>query len=341
MKSVVITKPHEYQVIDVPIPKVGDDEVLIQMKAAGVCGSDFHIFHGKNPCSSYPLVPGHENVGIVSQVGKNVSKIKVGDHVVVDLVITCGECYQCRHGRKNVCENVLVRGSGTDGGWREYFTAPEKDVYVIDPKLPFKDAALIEPFAIGGHCCKRGRVTAEDRVLILGTGTIGSIILQTCKMIGAMVICADINPDTLKRAQKYGADYAINSKQENLVERVLELTYGKGVTVAFDSACFQGSLTSLLAPGLVCNAGRVVSLGFCSDPESISQAMIDKPELDIIGSRMSAYQFEPTAKNMAEGKYNMDELVSHYIPFSKIDEVFYHIDHPNPSVKKMVIVFDE
>lgn len=267
----------------------------------GVCGSDYHIFKGENPCSSYPLVPGHENVGIITKIGEGVTTVKVGDHVVVDLIITCGRCYQCTHGRENVCETVLVRGSGTDGGWREYFTAPQDDVYVIDPKIPWKDAALIEPFAIGGHCCRRGRVAQEDTVLILGTGTIGSIILQTCKMIGAKVICADINDETLQRAEKYGAGLVVNTKKENLVEKVQVFTEGHCCTVAFDSACFPGSLTSLFEDGLIGNAGRIISLGFCTEPEAISQAMLDKREIDLIGSRMSAYQFAPTAKNMAEG----------------------------------------
>lgn len=341
MKEVVVTKPFHYEVREVPVPKPQKGEVLIQMKAAGVCGSDYHIYKGENPCSSYPLVPGHENVGVIAEVGEGVTSVKVGDHVVVDLVITCGECYQCTHGRENVCESVLVRGSGTDGGWREYFTAPQDDVYVIDPALSWKDTALIEPFAIGGHCCGRGRVTAEDTVLILGTGTIGSIILQTCKMIGAKVICADINDETLERAKKYGADMVVNTKKEDLVQKVQEFTDGHCCTVAFDSACFQGSLTSLFADGLIGNAGRIVSLGFCSEPEAISQAMIDKRELDLIGSRMSAYQFAPTAKNMAQGKYNLEGLATNFIPFSKIGEVFDKIQNPDPSVKKIVILFDE
>lgn len=339
MKEVVISKPFEYEIREVPIPTPAKGEVLIQMKAAGVCGSDFHIFKGENPCSSYPLVPGHENVGVIAAVGEDVKKFKVGEHVVLDLIITCGECFQCTHGRENVCENVLVRGSGTDGGWREYLTAPESDVYRIDPKIAWKDAALIEPFAIGNHCCCRGRVTAEDTVLILGTGTIGSIILQTCKIIGAKVICADINDGTLERAQKYGADMVINTEKDDLTNRVQEFTNGHGCTVAFDSACFSGSLTRLLEDGLIGNAGRIVTLGFCTESETISQAMIDKRELDIIGSRMSARQFEPTAAKMAACKYITAGLVTHYIPFNQIDVLFDMMLNPRPGTGKIVILF--
>ena len=136
MKEVVVVEPGKVEIREVPVPEISsEDEVLIQMKAAGVCGSDHHIYHGSNPCSTYPRIPGHENAGIVVKTGKNVTNVKEGDHVIVDLLSSCGECYQCRTGRKNVCEHVRVRGSGADGGWREYFTAPAKEVYKIDSRI--------------------------------------------------------------------------------------------------------------------------------------------------------------------------------------------------------------
>ena len=340
MKSCVITSPFHYEIREVPIPEPGDNEVLIQMKAAGVCGSDLHIYKGENPLSTYPLVPGHENAGIVAKVGRNVTNVQPGDHVVVDLVITCGTCWQCTHGRENVCEHVLVRGSGTDGGWREYFTAPQDDVYKIDSSIPWKNAALIEPIAIGAHCTKRGRVQPDDVVFILGTGTIGTIILQACKVIGATVICCDIDDQSLERAKKFGADYIINSKRQDIIQEVQKITNGHGCTIAYDSACFPGSLTQIMQYGIVCNAGRVVPMGFCDKPENISQADINKRELDIIGSRMSAYQFQPVAQNMAEGKYQLEGLATTFVPFSQIEKVFQNMEHPDPVVKKTVILFD-
>ena len=340
MKSCVITSPFHYEIREVPIPEPGDNEVLIQMKAAGVCGSDLHIYKGENPLSTYPLVPGHENAGIVAKVGRNVTNVQPGDHVVVDLVITCGTCWQCTHGRENVCEHVLVRGSGTEGGWREYFTAPQDDVYKIDSSIPWKNAALIEPIAIGAHCTKRGRVQPDDVVFILGTGTIGTIILQACKVIGATVICCDIDDQSLERAKKFGADYIINSKRQDIIQEVQKITNGHGCTIAYDSACFPGSLTQIMQYGIVCNAGRVVPMGFCDKPENISQADINKRELDIIGSRMSAYQFQPVAQNMAEGKYQLEGLATTFVPFSQIEKVFQNMEHPDPAVKKTVILFD-
>lgn len=341
MKEVVITEPHKFEVRTVPVPELAnEDEVLIQMKSAGVCGSDHHIYHGLNPCSTYPRIPGHENAGIIAKVGTNVTNVKVGDHVIVDLISTCGSCYQCRIGRKNVCEHVRVRGSGADGGWREFFTAPAKEVYKIDESVSWEDAALVEPYAIGAHCTARGRVVPEDTVFILGTGTIGSIILQTCKAKGCRkIICCDIDDLSLKRAKEYGADEVINSQKEDVAARVQEITENKGVTVAFDSACFPGSLTMCMQPGILCNAGRMVPMGFSTAPEKITQAMINQRELDVIGSRMSCFQFEPTIKRMEEHQFNTQGIATKFINFDEVDQVFRYMDHPVPESKKMVILF--
>lgn len=342
MKTCVVTSPLHYEIREMPIPEPKDCEVQIKMMAAGVCGSDIHIFKGENPNSRYPLIPGHENVGVVTKTGKDCSRIHVGDHVVIDYVMRCGECYQCTHQRGNVCEHVLVRGSGTDGGWRQYWCVEEEYVYPISSDISWEDAALIEPLTIGEHCTKRGRVCEDDTVLVLGSGTIGTIIAQACKLKGAKtVICCDVNESSLERSRAFGADEIIHTQKQDLVEEVRRITNGHGCTVAFDAACFPGSLTMLMQPGIVCNAGRVVPLGFCTEPEKITQQMINGRELEIIGTRMSLDQWIPTARNLADGKYRMEGLATTLIPFSKVEKVFQNIVNPDPDVKKMVILFDE
>lgn len=341
MKEVVIIGPKQYEIREVPVPAPGNNEVLVQMKAAGVCGSDIHQFLGENPNTMFPRIPGHENVGIVVACGADVKNIKVGDHVVVDLVVACGECPQCKKGRRNVCRTVKARGAAIDGGWREYFAVPEHEVYLLPQDMPFKDAALIEPFAIGGHCTTRAGIQGGESVLVLGSGTIGAVILQTLKLKGCRVICADINDDSLARAQKYGADAVVNTKKENLKDAVQKFTDGAGVDVIFDSACYPGSLTAVLEMGIPANGATVVPMGFCTAQEGITQAMINTRELSIIGTRMSCNQFQPTIERFAKHEYQLDGMVSHYIPFSQVGQVFENIIHPPKDMKKMVIVFDE
>ena len=223
---------------------------------------------------------------------------------------------------------------------REYFTAPALEVYKISDSVSWEDAALVEPYAIGAHSTTRGRVTEDDVVFILGTGTIGSIILQTCKAKGCKtVICCDIDKESLERAKNYGADYTINSKEEKVVEKIQEITNGKGVTIAFDAACFPGSLTMCMEPGIICNAGRMVPLGFSTAKEEITQAMINQRELDVIGTRMSCFQFEPTIKRMENHEFETRGIATKFIPFNEVEKVFYYMDHPDASSKKMVIIF--
>lgn len=311
------------------------------MMAAGVCGSDIHIYKGENPNSRYPLIPGHENAGIVTKVGKNCTNVKFGDHVVIDYVKRCGTCYQCTHGRGNVCENVLVRGSGTDGGWREYWCVEEKYAIPIDKSIPWKDAAMIEPLTIGEHSTTRARIDKDDVVLVFGAGTIGTIIAQACKQKGAKkVICCDIDEENLQRSRLFGADEIINTRTQSLFDEVRRITDGHGVTVAFDAAAFPGSLTLIMQPGIVCNAGRVVPLGFSTEYERITSQMINGRELDVIGTRMSLNQWGPTAQKLKEGKLRTEGLATTFIPFSQIEKVFENIVAPAPGVKKMVILFD-
>lgn len=199
----------------------------------------------------------------------------------------------------------------------------------------------IGPLTIGEHSTSRARICEDDVVFILGTGTIGTIIAQACKLKGAKtVICCDISDSSLERSKSFGADYTINSKTQDIVAEIQKITDGHGCTVAFDSACFPGSLTMIMQPGIVCNAGRVVPMGFCTVPEKITQQMINGRELDIIGTRMSLNQWIPTSEKMAAGQYRMEGLATTFVKFSEIDKVFENIVHPDPSVKKTIILFD-
>lgn len=341
MKQAIVTGPCRFEIREVPVPKPGDGEVLIKMKSAGVCGSDFHLFLGENPNAVYPRVPGHENAGIVVEVGKNVKTVSPGDAVVLDLVVACGSCPQCLSGRRNICRTVKARGSAIDGGWREYLAVPEHEVFLLPRSVSFREAALIEPFAIGGHCLSRAKVRGDELALILGSGTIGAVILQTLKQKGCRVICADISESSLERAKSYGADYVINTKTQNLKEEVERITEQAGANLIFDSACYTGSLTELMQPGIPANGATIVPMGFNNEKEEITQMMINGRELSIIGTRMSTGQFEPTIEKFARKQFVLDGMVSHYIPFKQIEQVFENMLHPVKDMKKMVIEFDE
>lgn len=343
MRSIVVTKPYHYEIREEEIPVCRQDtDVLIQMKVAGVCGSDIHIFRGENAMARYPLVLGHENAGVVRAVGKGVSGYRPGDRVVVEQTQYCGRCYPCRIGHSNVCEQLRVRGSSLDGGFREYFICDEKSLFPLPDSLSFLEGAMVEPFTIAAQCVRKAKVTPEDTVLIQGAGTIGSILVQACRNVGAAILCSDIDADNLSRAKRYGAAMTVHTKEQDLTEAVRDFTGGHGVTLAIDAVGLPGSLVLLLSPGILSNAGRLLNLGFSKEPEAgLAQCMLTGREIDLLSSRLQDGQYPPTIEAFCQGRYDLEGLVSDVIPFAQIDRVFENMIHPEPKIKKMMISFEE
>lgn len=154
MKQLLTVKPKKLVMEDVQSPKITvDTEVLVKVKAAGICGSDVHIYHGTQPVATYPRVMGHEITGVIEKIGKNVTKVKVGDRVIVDNVISCGKCYPCSINRPNICANLKVRGVHVHGGFREYITADQDAMDLLPDGLSFSDAVMIEPMSIAFQVC--------------------------------------------------------------------------------------------------------------------------------------------------------------------------------------------
>ena len=221
MKAIQIIKPGELKLIDMDKPVITKkDNVLIKMKAAGICGSDMGIYRGTNAAATYPRVIGHEMVGVVEEVGEGVASLKPGDRVIVDQVVSCGHCYACRKGRGNVCGNLQVRGVHIDGGYREYIAVPEQDCYLLPDTLSDVEAVMIEPTTIAIQSCSRAGLCEEDVLLILGCGVLGSTILKIARLSGAKIVVADIVQDKLEEALDNGADYVINISKEDLAERM-------------------------------------------------------------------------------------------------------------------------
>lgn len=338
MKAVRVMQPEELKVIDVEKPVIDkQNNVLVKMKAAGICGSDVGIYHGTNAAATYPRIIGHEIVGVIEEVGENVKSLKPGDRVIVDQVVSCGECYACRKGRGNVCGSLKVRGVHIDGGYEEYLTVPEQDCYLLPEKLSDVEAVMIEPTTIAIQSCSRAGLCEEDTLLILGYGALGSSILKIARLSGAKIIVADVIEEKLHEALKNGADYVINIAQEDVIEKVKELTAGYGVTVSIDAACVNDSLLTLLkATG---NAGRVITMGFAVEPTEINQFLITSKELDVRGSRLQNKKFQEAIDLIQEGKLDLSGTVSHVYPIEKAQEAFDFVDSKDPSIRKVVLTF--
>jgi len=339
MKAVQIVKPGELKVIDIEKPGLDEENnVIVKMTAAGICGSDVGIYHGTNAAATYPRIIGHEMVGVVAETGSSVKKLKEGDRVIVNQVTSCGHCYPCRKGRGNVCDHLKVRGVHIDGGYREFIAVPETDCYLLPDSISDPDADMIEPTTIAIQSCTRAELEKDDMLLIYGSGALGSSILKIARQICDHIIVADIQDDKLETAKANGADHTINVLNEDLVEKVKEYTHMHGATVSIDAVCNRDSLIRLLnATG---NAGKVITMGFSTAPTEINQYAITARELDVRGSRLQNKMFGKAIDMIHEGKLDLTGSVSHTFPLTKAQEAFDFVDSHDPSIRKIILTFD-
>lgn len=340
MKAVQIVIPEQLRVIDVEKPVLdAKNNVLVRMTAAGICGSDVGIYHGTNAAATYPRIIGHEMVGVVEETGEGVTGVKAGDRVIVNQVTSCGHCYPCRIGRGNVCDELKVRGVHIDGGYREFIAVNESDCYLLPEGLSDADAVMIEPTTIAIQSCTRAQLDKEDMLLILGAGALGSTILKIARQLCDHIIVADIMDNKLEAARANGAKYTINVLKEDLEEKVKEYTFGHGSTVSIDASGTKDSLMNLLK--VTGNAGRVMTMGFNNSPVEANQFLITSKELDIRGSRLQNKMFGKAIEMIKEGKLDLTGSVSHTFPLTKAQEAFDFVDSRDPSIRKVVLTFDE
>ena len=339
MKAVQILNPNTLRVIDIAKPSVTEENnILVRMTAAGICGSDVGIYHGTNAAATYPRIIGHEMVGVVEETGSSAVSLHPGDRVIVNQVTSCGHCYPCRIGRGNVCDSLAVRGVHIDGGYREYIAVPEQDCYLLPDSISDTDAVMIEPATIAIQSCTRAELRKDDMLLIYGCGALGSSILKIARLLCDYIIVADVIDEKLEGAKSAGAAHTINVLKEDLEEKIKEYTHGHGATVSIDAVCGNDSLIRLLkATG---NAGRVITMGFSTSPTEINQFLITSKELDVRGSRLQNKMFGRAIELINEGKLDLTGSVSHTFPLLKAQEAFDFVGSHDPSIRKVVLTFD-
>ena len=216
MKQAVMVEPGKIEFRQVEKPTIQDGEILMQTKRIGVCGSDIHVFHGKHPYTSYPVVQGHEVGGVVAEVGQGVEGIAVGDKVTFTPQVVCGECYPCQHGMYHVCEKLKVMGFQTGGAGQEYFVLPEWNVFKLPDDMTLEHAAMIEPVSVAVHAVRRGGDVTGKKVLVLGAGTIGNLVAQVAKAFGAQaVMITDVSDYKLNKAAACHIDFPVNTAWDN------------------------------------------------------------------------------------------------------------------------------
>jgi L-gulonate 5-dehydrogenase len=339
MKAVVVKFPHQIVMEEREMPKISTStEVLIKVKAGGICGSDVHIYHGTSSVATYPRVIGHEIVGEIIETGGSVVDFIQGNRVIVDPVINCGICYQCRIGRQNVCSNLRVRSVHVDGGYQEYIVVEQKSIYLIPDHLPWEEALMIEPFTVAEQVCSRAGIIAEDVVFIMGAGPVGLSILKMAKLHGAKCIISDVVKNRLEFAKTQHADVVLDVRNMDVKAEILKLTNGLGATVVIDSVCNTKSFEQALT--YVCSAGRVITLGFSSEPSAINQFSITAREIDVRGSRLHNNKFPVVIDYFNTGKLEVKNWITHRFHFTEIKDAMQLIENSNVENGKVVLLFN-
>lgn len=312
MKAVQITAPSEMKVVEIAKPALGPDEVLVKMKYVGFCGSDLNTFLGRNPMVKLPVIPGHEVGAVIEAIGSHVpAGLTPGMSVTLNPYTNCGKCASCRNGRVNACEHNETLGVQRNGVMCEYAVLPWTKIIPAADMTP-RDCALIEPMSVGFHAVSRGEVSDIDIVMVIGCGMIGMGAIVRASLRGATVIAVDIDDEKLAIAKRVGATYTINSKNENVHERLQQLTNNLGPDVIIEAV--GSPATYVMAVDEVAFTGRVVCIGYAKSEVAFQTKYFVQKELDIRGSRNALpSDFRAVIHYLQQGTCPIDELISNIV----------------------------
>lgn len=280
MKALVYAAPNRVEMQELPDPRPGPDEVLIQVSAAGVCGSDVHGFQGRSRIRVPPMVMGHEFTGRVAALGSQVEHLSDGQRVVIQPLVGCGQCTYCRNGHPNICPRRRLIGAHDQGAFAQYVKVPGEAVYPLPDSLSDLGGSLVEPLANAVHMLHLSRQEVYGEVVVLGAGTIGLLAVALAHFKGARhVIATDVDPQKLEIARELGADLALDAREPDTTDRIRELT-GGGAGLVLDTAGFTASRQQAIA--IAAPGAAVILLGL-GEPNS------ELPILDVINRGISLH----------------------------------------------------
>lgn len=342
MRQALLVRTQGFQMIDVPVPVPGDDQALIAVRTIGVCGSDIHAFHGKHPFVHAPIVMGHEASGEVVALGKSVKNLRVGDRVVLRPQQVCGRCRPCREGRYNVCETLKVIGCQCTGAYSEYFAADAHLFTKMPEQLSFDEGALVEPLAVGVHAIKRGLAQVEGKnILVIGAGTIGNLLAQAAKAMGAdSVMITDISDHKLTLAEEVGIDYPIHVGKSSLEQAIRDAFGEDGPDAVYECSASPRALNQVL--DIVGKGTPIVIVGVYAGLPAINIANVQDREYSLIGTLMYVQDdYEDSLRFLADGRIKTAPLISRTFGLEQIQEAYEYIDAGKDGVQKVLIQLAE
>ena len=342
MKALVLKEYLKFEYTDVPMPEYGPDDVLIQVKAVSICGSDVHGYDGSSGRRQPPVIMGHEAAGIIDKVGSDVKGFKPGDRVVFDSTIYCGKCSYCKRGKINLCSDRQVLGVSTEvynrpGAFAEYVTVPVRVLYHMPDGVTFEQATLVEPFAIAMHAYRISPVVIGDTVAVFGTGTIGLMIIQALKVAGcAEIIAVDIADHKLEVAKKLGATMTINSSTQDVKEAILAATKGEGADVCFEAVGINVTLNAAISG---CRkGGAVVMVGNIAKQATFNLQEVVTREISLIGSCASTGEYDICLALIFRNLVDVGALISAVAPLSEGQQWHDRLHAAEKGLIKVVLI---
>jgi 2-desacetyl-2-hydroxyethyl bacteriochlorophyllide A dehydrogenase len=337
MKEAVMVQPGCITFQDVQEPVAGAGEVMIRVKRIGVCGSDIHVWHGKHPFVTYPLVQGHEYAGVVEAVGAGVEGVAVGDKVTATPQEVCGICPPCRRGQYNACEVLKVRGFQAPGSARDLFVTEAVKVVKLPEHFTFEQGAFVEPVAVAAHVMAQAGSLAGRNVVVSGAGTIGNFVAQACLAKGAArVLLTDISAYRLEIARQVGIPFVCNVKEEPIEEASKRYFGSDGFDLAIEVAGVEASLTALVKN--IGKGGTVLIVGVYGEKPRIDMSVVCEHELIVKGSMMYRHEdWGQAVQWIAAGAVKTEPLVSRHFPFAEYAEAYAFIDKQGEKAMKVMI----
>lgn len=341
MKALMLTKYNNFEVQDAPMPKVGQYDVLVRVKACGVCGSDVHGMDGSSGRRIPPIIMGHEAAGEVETVGSKVTRVAPGDRITFDSTVYCGQCWHCRRGEINYCEDRRVLGVSCGdyrqhGAFAEYVSIPERICYRLPEGLSFKQAAFTEPVSIAVHAAGITPISLNDSAVVVGVGMIGLLVVQAARAKGCgTVIAVDLSDEKLELAKQLGADEGINASRDDIVEQIQSLTGGRGADVAFEAVGVEASVNTAIAS--VRKGGSVTLVGNLSPTIELPLQSVVTRGIQLIGSCASSGEYPACLDLISRGAIKVDPLMSAAAPLDEGGEWFKRLYEQEPGLMKVIL----
>ena len=321
MKAAVLHRIGQaLQIEDVPEPEIGPDEVLVQTRACGICGTDLHIRDGWGYTPELPFVMGHEPAGVVADIGANVTRFQKGDRVVPNIFFTCGHCFYCRTNRETQCLNLdgILGVLKHHGGYGQYFKIPERQLFHFPEHVPFPEASIIADAVVTAvHAVKRGRVSAGETIMVISVGGCSAAAIQICTAFGAQVLSVVRSGEKRTRALELGARHAFNSREIDVPAAVRELTGGLGVQGVIDGVGSEETLR--LGINCLGHGGRLVILGYTQERYPLDPRDTAVHELEIIGTRSGGRQDTADAIKMVASD-DWKPIVTDLYPIDQVED---------------------